>query len=72
MTENQDEKELSSRRRDNINPLEKQLNEAETGKLSEKEFRMMVKITQDLRKRTEKMQGMFTKESEALKTNTHR
>ena len=44
---------------------EKQLNEMEIGNLPEKEFRMIVKMIQDLRKRmeakTEKMQEMFTK-----------
>ena len=33
------------------NTLEKQLNEEEIGKLPEKEFRMIVKMIQDLRKR---------------------
>ena len=51
---------------------EKQLNEVETGKLSEKAFRMIVKMIQDLRKRMEKMQRRFTKESEVLKINEHR
>ena len=51
---------------------EKQLTEVETGKLSEKAFRMIVKMIQDLRKRMEKMQGRFTKESEVLKINEHR
>ena len=38
------------------------------GKLSEKEFRiMLVKMIQDLRKRMEKMQEMFTKDVEELK-----
>ena len=45
---------------------EKQLNEVEIGNLPEKEFRMIVKMIQDLRKRmeakTEKMQEMFTKD----------
>ena len=46
---------------------EKQLNEVETGNLPETEFRIMiVKMIQDLRKRTEanikKMQEMFTKD----------
>ena len=48
---------------------EKQLNEAETGKLLEKEFRIMiVKMIQDLGKRMEakieKMQEMFNKDLE--------
>jgi len=51
---------------------EKQLNEVETGKLSEKAFRMIVKMIQDLRKRMEKTQGRFTKESDVLKINEHR
>ena len=47
---------------------EKQLHEMEIGKLSEKEFRIMkMKVTQDFRKRMEKMQEMFTKELEELK-----
>ena len=46
---------------------EKQLNELEVGNLPEKEFRMMiVKMIQDLRKRTEakieNMQEMFNKD----------
>ena len=43
----------------------------EIGNLPEKEFRMIVKMIQDLRKRmeakTEKMQEMFTKGLEELK-----
>ena len=47
---------------------EKQLNEVETGKLPEKEFRMMiVKLIQDLGNRMEKMQEMFTKDLGELK-----
>ena len=51
---------------------EKQLNEAEIGNLSEKEFRIMiVKLIQDLRKRMEAkievMQEMLTKDLEELK-----
>ena len=54
---------------------EKQLNEVEIGNLLEKEFRIMiVKISQDLRKRMEakieKMQEMFNKDLEELK-NKH-
>ena len=42
---------------------EKQLNEVEIGSLPEKEFRIMiVKLIQNLRKRMEKMQEMFTNE----------
>ena len=42
---------------------EKQLNEVEIGSLPEKEFRiMMVTLIQNLRKRMEKMQEMFTNE----------
>ena len=57
---NQDEKaEVMSQ----MKGQEKQLNEVETGKLPEKEFRMMiVKLTQDLGNRMEKMQEMFTKD----------
>ena len=55
--------------------LEKQLNELMTGNLPEKEFRkMIVKITKDLRKRIEakieKMQEMFTKDSELKNKQT--
>ena len=40
----------------------------EIGKLPEKEFRIMkMKVPQDLRKRMEKMQEMFTKDLEELK-----
>ena len=46
---------------------EKQLNEVEIGNLPEKEFRMIVKMIQDLRKRMEKMQEMFTKNLEQQK-----
>ena len=47
---------------------EKQLNEVETGKLPEKEFRIMtVKMIQDLGKRINKLQEMFTKDLEELK-----
>ena len=57
---NQDEKaEVMSQ----MKGQEKQLNEVETGTLPEKEFRMMiVKLTQDLGNRMEKMQEMFTKD----------
>ena len=48
--------------------LEKQPNEVEIGNLPEKEFRIMiVKMTQDLRKRMEKMQELFTNNLEELK-----
>ena len=47
---------------------ERQLNEVEIGKLPGKEFRIMiVKIIQDLGKRMEKMQEMFTKDLQELK-----
>ena len=47
---------------------EKQLNQVETGNLSEKEFRIMiVKMIQDLGKTMEKMQETFTKGLEELK-----
>ena len=49
------------------NTLEKQLNEEEIGKLPEKEFRMMVKMIQDLGKTMKKMQETFTKDPEELK-----
>ena len=56
--------------------LKEQPSEVEICKLPEKEFRvMMVKIIQDLGKRmetqTERIQGMFNKELEALK-NKHK
>ena len=48
---------------------EKQLNEVEIGNLPEKEFRIMiVKIIQDLGKTMKKMQEMFTKYLEELKS----
>ena len=44
---------------------EKQLNEVETGSLPEKEFKIMtVQMIQDLKKRTGKMQEMFSKDLE--------
>ena len=51
---------------------EKQLNEVEIGNVPEEEFRIMiVKMIQDLKKRTEakvkKMQEMFNKDLEELK-----
>ena len=51
---------------------EKQLNEVETGNLSEKEFRIIIlKMSQNLGKRmeakNEKMQEMFTKDLQELK-----
>ena len=56
--------------------LKEQPSEVEICKLPEEEFRvMMVKIIQDLGKRmetqTERIQGMFNKELEALK-NKHK
>ena len=43
------------------------------GNLPEKEFRsVIVKIIQDLGKRTEKMQVMFTKDLEKLQTQANR
>ena len=53
----------------------KQLNEVETGNLPEKEFRMIVKMIQDLRKRMEakiEMQEMFNKDLEELKNKQRR
>ena len=52
---------------------EKQLNEVETGNLSEKEFRIIIlKMSQNLGKRmeakNEEMQEMFTKDLEELKS----
>ena len=47
---------------------EKEINEVEIGNLPEKEFRIMiVKMIQDLRKRMEKMQELFTKNLEKQK-----
>ena len=47
---------------------EKELNEVEIGSLSEKESRTMkVKMIQDLRKRMEMMQEIFTKDLDDLK-----
>ena len=50
---------------------EKQLNEVEIGNIPEKEFRMIVKMIQDLGKRmeakVEKMQEMINKDLEELK-----
>ena len=44
---------------------ESQLNEVETGKIPEKEFRIMImKMIQDLRKTMEKMQKMSTNDIE--------
>ena len=48
---------------------EKQLNEVEIGNLPEKEVRIMIaKMIQDLRKRMEKMQEIFTNDLEELKS----
>ena len=48
--------------------LVKQLYKVEIGNLPEKEFRIMiVKMIQDLRKRMEKMQELFTKNLEQQK-----
>ena len=48
---------------------EKQLNEVKIGQLPEKKIRIMiVKMIQDLGKRMEKMQEMFTKDPEKIKT----
>ena len=55
--------------------LEKQLNGVEIGNLPEKEFRMIVKMIQDLRKRMEakiEMQEMFNKDLEELKNKQRR
>jgi len=50
---------------DKYKKKKKPLNEVEIGNLPEKEFRIMiVKMIQDLRKRTEEMQEMFTKDVE--------
>ena len=47
--------------------LEKQLNEMEIGNIPQKEFRMIVKMIQDLGKTIEKMQEMFAKDLQELK-----
>ena len=48
--------------------LDNQVNEVEIVNLSGKEFRIkIVKMIQDLRKRMEKIQEMFTKDLEELK-----
>ena len=48
---------------------EKQLNEVEVDNLPENEFKIMiVKVIQDLGKIMEKIQGIFTKELEKLKS----
>ena len=58
---------MSQMKEQNKTP-EKQLNEAEIGKLPEKEFRIMtVKMIQNLGNRMKKMQEMFTKNLEELK-----
>ena len=46
---------------------EKQLNETEIGNIPQKEFRMIVKMIQDLGKTIEKMQEMFPKDLQELK-----
>ena len=49
--------------------LEKQLNEMEIDNLPEKGFKIMiVKVIQNFGKRMEKMQEMFTKDPEKIKT----
>ena len=49
--------------------LPEQTNEEEIGSLPEKEFRVMiVKMTQTLRNRMEKIQEMFNKDLEELKS----
>ena len=49
-------------------PPERQLNEVEIGNCPEKEFKIMImKMTQDLRKRIERMPEMFTKDLEEQK-----
>ena len=49
--------------------LQDQINEEEIGNLPEKEFRVMiVKMTQNLGKRTEKIQETFNKDLEELKS----
>ena len=45
----------------------KKLNEAEIGNIPQKEFRMIVKMIQDLGKTIEKMQEMFAKDLQELK-----
>ena len=50
---------------------EVQTNDEETGKLYEKELRIMIKMIKNLENRTEKMQESFNKDLEELK-NKHR
>ena len=53
---------VMSQMKGQVKTPEKQLIEVEIGNLPEKEFRIMiVKMTQDLRNRMEKMHEMFTK-----------
>ena len=49
-----------------------QIKEEETGKLPEKEFRMMVKMIKNLEKRMEKMQATMNKDLEELKNKVQR
>ena len=52
---------------------EKQLNEVEIGKLTEKEFRIMiVKMIQNLRKRMEKIRNVYQKLIRTKITNKQR
>ena len=63
-----EKKRITSQMKKQDKSPEKQLNEVEIGNLPEKEVRIMIaKMIQDLRKRMEKMQDMFTKDLEALK-----
>ena len=52
---------------------EKQLNEVEIGKFTEKEFRIMiVKMIQNLRKRMEKIQNVYQRLRRTRETNKQR
>ena len=61
------EQKVMSQRKGQGKIPDKQLNEVEIGNPPEKEFSMIVKMTQDLGKTMEKMQDMFTKDLKQLK-----
>ena len=58
--------------KEQIRNTEVQINEEETGKLSEKEFRIMiVKTIKNLENKMEKMQESINKDLEELKSKTY-
>ena len=59
--------EVMSQRKGQGKIPDKQLNEVEIGNPPEKEFSMIVKMTQDLGKTMEKTQEMFTNDLQELK-----